>query len=86
MHALTPCPHVPCPTLQARKTKWGFKHADRVGAKYVVLVGGSEAAEGKVTVKEMGTGHQEAVATEALAAWVGGREGVETTTAVPKAG
>ncbi len=56
--------------LEARKAKWGFKHADRLGASWVVLVGSGEAAEGKVQVKNMGTGQQEAVPAGELGAWL----------------
>lgn len=56
--------------LEARKTKWAFKHADRLGAAYVVLVGSGEAAEGKVQVKHMATGQQEAVAVTDLGKWM----------------
>lgn len=56
--------------LEARKTKWGFKHADRIGARYVVLVGAGEAAEGKVAVKNLGTGAQEKVAAAEVGEWV----------------
>lgn len=61
--------------LEARKTKWGFKHADRIGARYVVLVGAGEAAEGKVAVKNLGTGAQERVAAGEVGEWVARDQG-----------
>jgi histidyl-tRNA synthetase len=65
--------------LEARKTKWGFKHADRLGAAYVVLVGSGEAAEGAVSVKNLATGKQERVPVATVGEWIardraGGRE------------
>lgn len=56
--------------LEARKAKWGFKHADRIGATYAVLVGSGEAAEGTVAVKCLATGTQEKVAVDGVGAWV----------------
>lgn len=56
--------------LEARKTKWAFKHADRLGALYVVLVGSGEIAEGKVQIKNMTTGYQEAVLIPDLGSWL----------------
>ncbi|KAM3577810.1 hypothetical protein VYU27_000353 [Nannochloropsis oceanica] len=56
--------------LEARKTKWAFKHADRLGATYVVLVGAGEAAEGKVKVKHMATGQQETLPVVDLGNWM----------------
>lgn len=50
--------------LEKRKMKWVFKHADRIGARYVVLVGGKEAENGCVSVKDMETGEQMEVKME----------------------
>ena len=48
--------------LEARKPKWVFKHADRLGASYVVNIGSEEAKQGKVVVKDMKEGTQETLA------------------------
>lgn len=56
--------------LEPRKPKWGFKHADRIGAGFVALIGQEEAESGSVRVKNLKSGKQETVALEALAAWV----------------
>ncbi len=45
-----------------RSVKAQFKYADKIGAKYVAVIGESELAEGKANVKEMSTGNSESVA------------------------
>jgi len=55
--------------LERKKTKWAFKHAERLGAAYVVLLAPSEAAEGLVRVKRLADGEEENVPLEELAAW-----------------
>ncbi len=47
--------------LVGKKLKKILSQADSSGVKYVVLVGARDLEEGKVTVKEMGTGEQEMV-------------------------
>ena len=49
-----------------RSAKSQMKRADRAGARYVVIVGGDELARGEVTLKDMTTGEQRAVARESL--------------------
>mmetsp|Transcript_16244 Transcript_16244/g.40964 ORF Transcript_16244/g.40964 Transcript_16244/m.40964 type:complete len:493 (-) Transcript_16244:133-1611(-) len=44
--------------LQPKKTKWIFKHADRLDAKFVVLLAPQEAEKGLVRVKNLGEGTQ----------------------------
>ena len=44
-----------------RSVKAQFKYADKIGAKYVVVIGGNELAEGKANVKHMATGESESV-------------------------
>jgi len=55
--------------LEAKKTKWAFKHAERLGAKYMVLVAPSEAADGNARIKNLDTGEEENVPLAKLAAW-----------------
>lgn len=45
-----------------RSVKAQFKYADKIGAKYVAVIGGNELAEGKANVKCMETGESESVA------------------------
>ena len=45
-----------------RSVKAQFKYADKIGAKYVAVIGGNELAEGKANVKSMATGESESVA------------------------
>jgi histidyl-tRNA synthetase len=53
---------------EAAKLPRQFKYADRIGAKAVLVLGPDEAAQGKVTVKNLGNGTQETVGRrEALA-------------------
>eukprot|EP00952_Eustigmatos_sp_NYUAD-ZCMA_P002347 10413-Eustigmatos_ZCMA.PRE.1 len=55
---------------QPRKAKWGFKQADRIGARFTVLIGSEEASQNRVAVKCMATGAQEPVDVAALSAWM----------------
>ncbi|MGN0659824.1 MAG: histidine--tRNA ligase [Emergencia sp.] len=50
----------------ARNIKGQFKYADRLGAKYTVVIGDNELAEGMVSVKEMATSEQRQVKLEDL--------------------
>jgi len=52
--------------LQPKKTKWVFKHADRLDAKYVVIVAPSEAEQGLVRIKNLGNGEQSDVPFDEL--------------------
>jgi len=51
---------------QARSLKSQFKLADRLGARFVVVVGPDEIATGQVTLREMATGSEERVEIRAL--------------------
>lgn len=50
----------------ARNIKGQFKYADRLGAKYTVVIGDNELAEGAVSIKEMATSEQRTVKIEDL--------------------
>ena len=52
-----------------RSIKAQFKYADKIGAKYVAVLGGNELAEGKVNVKEMATGNTESVVFSDMTAY-----------------
>ncbi len=47
-----------------RSIKAQFKYADKIGAKYVAVIGGNELAEGVMMVKNMANGESEKVAFE----------------------
>ncbi len=44
-----------------RSIKAQFKYADKIGARYVAVIGGNELAEGKMNVKNMADGGSESV-------------------------
>lgn len=48
----------------AKSLKAKFKYADRCGVKFVAVIGESEAAEGKVSLRNMTTGEQTSVSAE----------------------
>ena len=52
-----------------RSVKAQFKYADKLGAKYVAVIGGNELAEGVMNVKEMATGKSEKVAFDSAVAY-----------------
>ncbi len=52
-----------------RSIKAQFKYADKIGAKYVAVIGGNELLEGKANVKRMADGASESVAFENIAAY-----------------
>ncbi|GMI33565.1 hypothetical protein TeGR_g3699, partial [Tetraparma gracilis] len=54
---------------EPKKPKWAFRHADRIGAGSVVVVGGDEWKEGQVSVKNLETGEQTRVAVGELGDW-----------------
>ncbi|MBE5751645.1 MAG: histidine--tRNA ligase [Clostridiales bacterium] len=52
-----------------RSVKAQFKYADKIGAKYVAVIGGNELSDGAMNVKNMATGESEKVAFENAAAY-----------------
>ncbi len=52
-----------------RSIKAQFKYADKIGAKYVAVIGGNELADGKANVKNMQTGESESVAFEDMVSY-----------------
>lgn len=44
-----------------RSVKAQFKYADKIGAKYVAVIGGNELSEGRTNIKCMATGESESV-------------------------
>ena len=59
--------------LMERSVKAQFKYADKIGAKYVAVIGGNELAEGKANVKRMADGTSESVAFEDMVAYFQGK-------------
>jgi histidyl-tRNA synthetase len=50
-----------------RSVKAQFKYADKLGVKYVAVIGESELLDGVMNVKNMATGESERVSFEAAA-------------------
>ena len=59
--------------LEPKKPKWAFKHAEKLGADYLVFIAPTEAAEGNARVKDLASGEEENVPLAALAKWVAAR-------------
>uniref|UniRef100_A0A7S1BJC2 histidine--tRNA ligase n=1 Tax=Corethron hystrix TaxID=216773 RepID=A0A7S1BJC2_9STRA len=55
--------------LEKKKMKWAFKHADRLGAKHVVVVAPDEWERGEVSIKDLTKGEQILVKVEKLEEW-----------------
>lgn len=56
-----------------RSIKAQFKYADKLGVKYVAVIGESELAEGAMNVKNMATGESERVAFDDAVAYFSGK-------------
>lgn len=55
--------------LETKKSKWVFKHADRIGARFCLIVGSDEYANGEVSIKDLEQGEQSSIKVDALANW-----------------
>jgi len=55
--------------LEEKKTKWVFKHADRLDARYCLIIGSDEAASGEVSIKDLSGGEQVKVKLDELESW-----------------
>lgn len=60
-----------------RKLKAQMKSADRKKAAYVIVIGESEMASGKVALKEMATGEQQEVSFEEIAGTIQNKKSLE---------
>ena len=60
--------------LEDKKSKWVFKHADRIGAKYCAIIGSQELENGQVAIKDLVAGLQENVNLDSLDSWVKERQ------------
>ena len=58
----------------SKKPKWVFKHADRLGAQYCLIVGPDEYANGEVSIKDLVLGEQETVKLNSLEEWVDSKQ------------
>ncbi|MDX8047673.1 histidine--tRNA ligase [Gracilibacillus sp. S3-1-1] len=58
---------------QGKKFKGQFKSADRLKAKYVLVLGDDELANNQISVKNMETGDQEAVSFDQLTTYIKGK-------------
>lgn len=56
--------------LENKKTKWVFKHADRIGAKFCAIIGSQEFENGQVAVKNLSAGEQTTINIDSLSTWV----------------
>jgi len=56
--------------LQSSGVKAEFKRADRLAARVTLIVGGDELARGEVTLRDMATGEQRAIARDAVVSTV----------------
>lgn len=52
--------------LESKKMKWALKHAERLGAGRLVLVGGNEWQRGAVSVKDLAAREQKEVPLDQL--------------------
>ncbi len=57
--------------LLNRDARAQFRYADRVGARWALVVGDDELAVGELTVRRMSTGEQRRVPRAQIAAWLG---------------
>ena len=55
---------------KTKKTKWVFKHADRLGAKYCAIIGTEEFENKEVNIKNLEDGEQKKVSVTELSSWV----------------
>jgi Histidyl-tRNA synthetase len=55
--------------LEEKKTKWVFKHADRIKSRFVVIVAPDEITNGEVSIKDLSCGEQKTVKIDALGEW-----------------
>ena len=57
--------------LEEKKTKWVFKHANRIQARFVLIVAPDEYTNGEVSIKDLSCGEQSSVKIEDLVEWAG---------------
>jgi histidyl-tRNA synthetase len=52
-----------------KKPKWVFKHADRIKARFVMVVAPDEYSKGEVSVKDLISGEQKSIRIESVHEW-----------------
>ena len=57
--------------LEQKKPKWVFKHADRLGARFCLIIGNDEFEKKEVSIKDMEAGEQKNIPVADLASWAG---------------
>jgi histidyl-tRNA synthetase len=57
----------------SRAMKGQLRAADRAGARYALILGEREVANGSITVRELASGEQEAVRSDEVVAWISRR-------------
>jgi histidyl-tRNA synthetase len=57
--------------LEQKKAKWVFKHADRLGARFCLIIGNDEFEKKEVSIKDMEAGEQKNIPVADLASWAG---------------
>ena len=62
-----PMASMPKPTCMNRSLKAQLKYADKIGARYTMVIGDSELEAGKARLKDMDTGEEQEVAFDRLA-------------------
>ena len=55
--------------LEDKKTKWVFKHADRIKSRFVAIVAEDELANGEISIKDLSCGEQRSIRIEGLGEW-----------------
>lgn len=55
--------------LDQKKTRWVFKHADRIGATHCIIIGADEFEKQAVSIKNLQLGEQATVPVAELAEW-----------------
>ena len=55
--------------LENKKTKWVFKHSDRIKSRYVIVVAPKENENGEVSIKDLSIGEQTTVKIDDLTEW-----------------
>jgi histidyl-tRNA synthetase len=63
--------------LEKKKTKWVFKHADRIQSRYVVIVAPDEYERGEVSIKDLSDGTQSVVKIDELADWAASNASID---------
>ena len=61
--------------IMSRSLKAQMKYADKIAARYVLILGDAEIESGRAVVKEMATSEQTEIALDAVAAFLAEKRG-----------